>query len=50
MSVRRLLTQLELDRKYLYLNTTTPSHGSLQRGKLLPDGKIIEARVVQPPR
>ena len=50
VSVRRLLTQLELDRKYLYLTTTTTIHGSVQRGKLLPDGKIIEPRVVQPPR
>lgn len=45
-SVRRLLTHLELDRRYLQLTTTTPTHAIVQRGRLLSNGEVIEPRVV----
>lgn len=45
LPVRQLVTQLELDRKFLYLASTAPVYGNVERGKLLSNGEVVEPRV-----
>lgn len=47
--VQRLLAQLDLDRQFLLLASTSAHYDRVQRGVLLPDGNVIEPHLRSDP-